>query len=169
MATQQERSASSIAATRPAVLAGIRVDRARATSRREYCGLSLAGLGADVIKIEPPGGNPTRRIGPFYEDKAGSRALALLLALQPRQALGRARPERRKPTASAFARSLASADVLLESTPRGELDRSALEHASSCCNSIPRSIVARVSRRSAITARGPTSRAPTSSISRSAA
>ena len=31
----------------------------------EYCGLLLAGLGAEVIKVEPPGGSPTRRIGPF--------------------------------------------------------------------------------------------------------
>ena len=27
----------------------------------------LAGLGAEVVKVEPPGGSPTRRIGPFYE------------------------------------------------------------------------------------------------------
>ena len=35
----------------------------------EYCGLTLMGLGAEVIKIEPPSGNPTRRIGPFFEDR----------------------------------------------------------------------------------------------------
>jgi crotonobetainyl-CoA:carnitine CoA-transferase CaiB-like acyl-CoA transferase len=34
----------------------------------EYCGRVLAGLGADVIKVEPPDGSPSRRIGPFYED-----------------------------------------------------------------------------------------------------
>ena len=34
----------------------------------EWCGRLLAGLGADVIKIEPPGGAPTRRIGPFVDD-----------------------------------------------------------------------------------------------------
>src|SRR3712207_8208317 len=38
---------------------------------RSYCGLTLAGLGAEVVKVEPPGGNPTRRIGPFYEDQPG--------------------------------------------------------------------------------------------------
>lgn len=29
----------------------------------------LAALGADVIRIEPPGGHPTRRIGPYYHDE----------------------------------------------------------------------------------------------------
>ena len=36
----------------------------------EYCGRLLAGLGADVIKLEPPAGSPTRRIGPFAGDRS---------------------------------------------------------------------------------------------------
>jgi len=32
------------------------------------CAKLLGDLGADVIKIEPPGGSPTRNIGPFYHD-----------------------------------------------------------------------------------------------------
>src|SRR3989337_287490 len=32
------------------------------------CGRILADLGVDVIKIEPPGGDQGRRIGPFYGD-----------------------------------------------------------------------------------------------------
>lgn len=37
----------------------------------EYAGKLLAGLGADVVKIEPPGGEETRGYGPFYRDEPG--------------------------------------------------------------------------------------------------
>ena len=33
-----------------------------------WCGKVLADLGADVVKVEPPGGSFTRYRGPFYED-----------------------------------------------------------------------------------------------------
>ncbi len=33
------------------------------------CGRALADFGADVIKIEPPGGEPDRSMGPFYHDE----------------------------------------------------------------------------------------------------
>jgi crotonobetainyl-CoA:carnitine CoA-transferase CaiB-like acyl-CoA transferase len=32
------------------------------------CGRILADLGAEVIKVEPPQGDPARRLGPFYRD-----------------------------------------------------------------------------------------------------
>src|SRR3989449_11256326 len=49
-------------------LTGIRVIEL-ADEQAEYCGLTLAGLGADVVKGGPPGGSPTRRVGPFYQDR----------------------------------------------------------------------------------------------------
>ncbi|MCB1743138.1 MAG: CoA transferase [Gammaproteobacteria bacterium] len=104
-----------------APLDGIRVIEI-ADEQAEYCGLSLAGLGAEVIKIEPPGGNATRQIGPFYHDRPdpeqslffwtynrGKRSLALDLD---------APVDRERLLAL-----LESADVLLESTPKGYLDR----------------------------------------------
>jgi crotonobetainyl-CoA:carnitine CoA-transferase CaiB-like acyl-CoA transferase len=33
------------------------------------CGRILGDMGADVIKIEPPGGDPSRNVGPFYHDE----------------------------------------------------------------------------------------------------
>jgi len=123
-------------------LTGIRVIEL-ADEQAEYCGLTLAGLGADVIKIEPPGGNPTRRLGPFYEDREdperslffwqynrGKRSLVLDL----HQERDRER----------FRALVASADILLESTPRGELDRLGLS-ADALMRQTPALIVARVS------------------------
>src|SRR5215217_7442208 len=105
---------------KPGPLAGIRVIEL-ADEQAEYCGLTLAGLGAEVIKIEPPGGSPTRRIGPFYEDRQDpERSLffwyynrgkkSLVLDFQQQNDRDRLRA------------LVASADILLDSTPRGELD-----------------------------------------------
>jgi crotonobetainyl-CoA:carnitine CoA-transferase CaiB-like acyl-CoA transferase len=52
----------------PGMLDGVRVIEI-ADEQAEYCGLLIAGLGADVIKVEPPSGNVTRSIGPFYHDE----------------------------------------------------------------------------------------------------
>ena len=35
----------------------------------QFCGKLMADLGADVIKIEPPGGQETRNVGPFLDDE----------------------------------------------------------------------------------------------------
>jgi len=41
-----------------------------ADEKGEFCGKLLAGAGADVLKVEPPGGNSTRSLGPFYHDES---------------------------------------------------------------------------------------------------
>src|SRR6185436_5268188 len=38
------------------------------SARGQLCGQMLGDLGADVVQIEPPGGSPVRRQGPFVDD-----------------------------------------------------------------------------------------------------
>lgn len=57
-------------ALQPGMLAGLRVIEF-ADEIGEYCGLLLQGLGAEVIKVEPKEGSPSRHIGPYYEDRPG--------------------------------------------------------------------------------------------------
>ena len=47
------------------------------TERGLLCGQILGDLGADVIKVEPPGGSPARRLGPFYQDRPDPNASLL--------------------------------------------------------------------------------------------
>ena len=39
-----------------------------ADQKGQYCGKLMADLGPEVIKIEPPGGEATRTVGPFLDD-----------------------------------------------------------------------------------------------------
>src|SRR3978361_1994122 len=39
-----------------------------ADEKGQFCGKLFADLGADVVKIEPPGGEPNRNVGPFLDD-----------------------------------------------------------------------------------------------------
>src|ERR1700761_9203710 len=48
-------------------LAGLKVLEL-ADETGHFCGKLLGDLGADVIKIEPPGGAPNRAVGPFADD-----------------------------------------------------------------------------------------------------
>ena len=60
----------------PAPLEGTRVLELTDESA-EYCGRLLAGLGAEVVKVEPPEGAPSRRLEPFLDDEPGpDRSLA---------------------------------------------------------------------------------------------
>jgi len=52
------------------ILAGIRVLELTAIINGPYAGGLLAELGADVIKVEPPGGEIQRRIAPMIKGQA---------------------------------------------------------------------------------------------------
>ena len=52
-------------------LEGVRVLELSRFLAGPFCGLILAHLGAEVIKVELPGGEPTRKmLGPFYKEKS---------------------------------------------------------------------------------------------------
>ena len=46
-----------------------------------YCGKLFADLGAEVIKVEPSAGDPSRYYGPFPDDTAHPEKSALFLYL----------------------------------------------------------------------------------------
>ena len=89
--------------------------------RGSVCGRILADLGADVIKIEPPGGGSDRRMGPFWDDdptpenslwflsyNAGKRGITLDVATHAGGQLLR--------------RLVKDADFVVESAPAGVFD-----------------------------------------------
>ena len=102
-----------------------------ADERAEYTGLLLAGLGAEVVKIEPPEGNATRRIGPFLEDQPGpERSLFFWNYNRGKQSV--VLDLREAPAQERLLRLLDGADVLLDSSCGAlnqalGLDRAALE------------------------------------------
>ena len=52
----------------PSTLSNLRVLEVASLIAGPYCGKLLASLGANVIKVEPPTGDPSRRRGPFPDD-----------------------------------------------------------------------------------------------------
>ena len=64
--------------TAPQALDGVRVLEL-AGAEGEYCGKLLADFGAEVIKVEPPGGSPSRGEPPFRDHRPGpDRSLPFL-------------------------------------------------------------------------------------------
>jgi crotonobetainyl-CoA:carnitine CoA-transferase CaiB-like acyl-CoA transferase len=90
----------------------------------ELAGRLLGDLGADVLRVEPPGGSPSRGLPPFAPDGTGlwwlyrnSNKRGVVLDLD--DDAGRAR----------LHELLAGADVLLDSAPPGARDSSGLDAA----------------------------------------
>ena len=87
----------------------------------QYCTKLLADLGADVIKIEPPGGDPVRHLPPFYRDEEGAGRSLYWLNLNTNKrsiVLDLEKSEDR----SVLERLVATADVVVESFEPGYLD-----------------------------------------------
>lgn len=64
-------------------LEGIRVLELASGVATAYCGKLLAQCGAEVIRVEPPGGDPIRLAGPFADDEPDINAGGLHRLLNP--------------------------------------------------------------------------------------
>ncbi len=92
------------------------------------CARLLGDYGADVIKLEPPGGDCGRRMPPFFgDDPDPEKSLFFLLANLNKRGvtLDLARPE----GAELFRRLARTADVIVESFAPGYLASLGLDHA----------------------------------------
>jgi crotonobetainyl-CoA:carnitine CoA-transferase CaiB-like acyl-CoA transferase len=110
---------SGAASPPPGPLTGLRVLEL-ADEKGQFCGKLMADLGADVIKIEPPGGEHTRIVGPFLDDiPHRERSLSFWHYNTSKRGitLNLETPEGR----GLFRRLVPTADVLLETSPPGYL------------------------------------------------
>ncbi len=86
-------------------------------------GRTFADLGADVIKVEPPGGDPARRLPPLVEAPSKDEPRGLFWTAYDRGKRHVAADLAAEAGRERVRRLAAGADVLLESLPPGELDR----------------------------------------------
>ncbi|MCC7273606.1 MAG: CoA transferase [Alphaproteobacteria bacterium] len=105
-----------------------------------YCGRLFARLGAEVVKVEPPDGDSSRRVGPFPEGVPDPERSGLFVFLNE----GKASVTLDIATAEGIAglhRLLADADVLVTNLPFPLRRQRGLDHAS-LARSYPRLVVA---------------------------
>jgi crotonobetainyl-CoA:carnitine CoA-transferase CaiB-like acyl-CoA transferase len=87
-----------------------------------FCGKLLGDLGADVIKVEKPGGDPVRRQGPFYHDEVDPENSLLWFAFNTSKrgiTLDIEVPDGQE----VFKRLVRTADFVVESFPPGYMSK----------------------------------------------
>ena len=126
-------------------LSGVRVIDLTRVLGGPYCTMILADHGADVIKVEPPGGDETRDWGPpFHAYEKGGRDASYFLGVNRNKrslALDLSRPEGR----GVLLRLLDGADVLIENFKPGTMERWELAYEQDLAPRFPGLIHCRVS------------------------
>jgi crotonobetainyl-CoA:carnitine CoA-transferase CaiB-like acyl-CoA transferase len=103
----------------------------------------IADLGADVIKAEPPGGDLTRRRGPFPGDKPDAEKSGLFIYLNANKR-GVTADLKRPEGQELLARLLEGADILIHNVPPSDRAASGLD-STALCAKYPRLIVTSIS------------------------
>ena len=86
-----------------------------------YCTKLFADFGADVIKVEPPGGDRSRSVGPWYQGRSGPERSGTFCYFNTNKRSLLLDIERAEARA-VIERLIARADILIESQPAGRLD-----------------------------------------------
>lgn len=110
------------------LLPGVRVIELGEGVSVPYCGKVLAGLGAEVIKVEPLQGDVARRMGPFPDDELHREKSGVFLALNANK-YGVTLDIESEEGADKFRTLAHSADILIESMPIGRLGERRLGYA----------------------------------------
>ena len=113
----------------PAPLAGIKVIELARILAGPWAGQTLADLGAEVIKVEAPEGDDTRRWGPPFIDRDGDKTAAYFYATN--RGKTSVIYDFRTPEGQAQVRELVSgADVVIENFKVGGLAKYGLDYTS---------------------------------------
>jgi len=99
-----------------------------ADEKGSFCGKLMGDMGADVIKIEKPGGDSARNIGPFYHDEVDPEKSLYWYSMNTSKrgiTLDIDKPE----GADIFKKLVATADFVVESFPPGHMDKLGLGYS----------------------------------------
>jgi crotonobetainyl-CoA:carnitine CoA-transferase CaiB-like acyl-CoA transferase len=91
----------------------------------QLAGRTLADLGMEVIKIEPPGGDPVRNLAPFISGANGAKLSTTFAHLNAGKA-SKVLDLDKETDRAVFVKLVQSSDVVLESFQPGELDAKGL-------------------------------------------
>ena len=114
-------------ATAPGALESVRVVELGEGKALAYAGKLLRDLGAEVIKVEPPGGDGVREYGPFPDDERERERSGMFIYLNGGKGDARLDLDGDADRA-ALLQLLDDADVLLHSLSRREAESLALEY-----------------------------------------
>src|ERR1700743_997741 len=107
-------------------LHGVRVAQFGAGDAVDYCGKLFADFGAEVVKVEPPGGDPDRRSAPLVDVGGGRRESAVFAWRNTNKRSVIVEPADH---ARRLAEIAGASDVLLDARPRSGDDPGPTGHA----------------------------------------